>query len=57
MDWQDHVVIDKNLLRPTDLAVGKGNSTKAKTKLGWQAKYKMKDIVKMMVEARLNKSI
>ncbi len=57
LDRQEHVVIDKSLLRPTDLAVGKGNSTKAKTKLGWQAKYKMKDVVKMMVETRLNKSL
>jgi GDPmannose 4,6-dehydratase len=55
LDWQDHVVIDKSLLRPTDLAAGKGNSIKAKEKFGWQAKYKMSDIVKMMIEVRLNR--
>ncbi|MEH2374728.1 GDP-mannose 4,6-dehydratase [Nostoc sp.] len=52
LDWREHVVIDNSLLRPTDLAVGRGNPAKANNKLGWQAKYKMKDVVRMMVEAR-----
>lgn len=56
LDWREHVVIDTSLLRPTDLAVGKGNPAKAKDKLGWEAKYKMKDVVQMMVKARLAKS-
>ncbi len=51
LDWQDYVVTDANLLRPTDLAVSKGNPTKAREQLGWQARYKMPDIVRMMVEA------
>lgn len=52
LDWRNYVVIDNSLLRPTDLAVGRGNPAKAKNKLGWQAKFKMKDVVKMMVEAK-----
>ena len=51
LGWQDHVVTDASLLRPTDLAVSKGNPTKAKEQLGWQARYKMPDVVRMMVEA------
>jgi GDPmannose 4,6-dehydratase len=51
LNWQDFVVSDSSLLRPTELAVSKGNPAKAKSKLGWQAKYKMQDVVKMMVEA------
>ena len=51
LNWQDHVVTDSSLLRPTDLAVSKANPTKAKEKLGWQAKYQMPDVIKMMVEA------
>lgn len=53
LDWRDHVVTDESLLRPTDLAISRGNPTKAKEKLGWEAKYKMKDIVRMMVEAKM----
>jgi GDPmannose 4,6-dehydratase len=51
LNWQDHVVTDKSLLRPTDLAVSKGNPTKAKERLGWEAKYKMPDLIQMMVDA------
>jgi GDPmannose 4,6-dehydratase len=53
LDWQEHVVIDNSLLRPTDLAVGRGNPAKVKDKLGWQAKYKMSDVVQMMIASKL----
>ena len=53
LNWQDHVISDRSLLRPTDLAISRGNPNKAKEKLGWQAQYKMTDIVRMMVENRL----
>jgi GDPmannose 4,6-dehydratase len=33
--------------------VGKGNPSKAKKQLGWEAKYKMADVVRMMVNERL----
>ena len=51
LNWQDHVITDDSLLRPTDLAVSKGNPAKAKKKLGWSAQYKMPDVIRMMVEA------
>jgi GDPmannose 4,6-dehydratase len=49
LDWKSHVEIDKSLFRPTDLAGGLGNPTKAKIKLGWQAQYQMPDVVRMMI--------
>ncbi|MDB9451304.1 GDP-mannose 4,6-dehydratase [Dolichospermum circinale] len=52
LDWHDHVVVDSSLFRPTDLSMGRGNPTKAKQQLGWEARYKMQDVVKMMVDAR-----
>jgi GDPmannose 4,6-dehydratase len=55
LDWHEHVVIDDGLLRPTDLAVGRGNPSKAKTLLGWEAQYKMKDVVQMMSSALCSK--
>ncbi|MBV8484556.1 MAG: GDP-mannose 4,6-dehydratase [Verrucomicrobia bacterium] len=51
LDWREHVVIDQSLFRPTDLTVGRGNATKAATKLGWQATYHMNDVARMMVTA------
>ncbi|MDJ0716241.1 MAG: GDP-mannose 4,6-dehydratase [Prochloraceae cyanobacterium] len=52
LDWQKYVVTDKSLLRPTDLAISRGNPAKAKAKLGWEARSKMRDVVRMMVEGR-----
>jgi GDPmannose 4,6-dehydratase len=53
LDWREHLVTDVSLYRPTEIAVGKGNPAKAKQNLGWEAKYKMHDVVRMMVEARM----
>ncbi len=50
LNWKDHVEFNSNLLRPTDLAVGKANPKKAKDKLFWSARYKMQDVVKMMID-------
>ncbi len=52
LDWHEHVVIDASLLRPTDIAVGRGNPLKARAQLGWLAQHKMKDVVRMMIEAQ-----
>ncbi|MFQ5994988.1 MAG: GDP-mannose 4,6-dehydratase [Acidiferrobacterales bacterium] len=54
LEWRRHVVIDPDLARPTDLSVGRANPAKASEKLGWRAKFKMPDIVRMMVEAELD---
>ena len=53
LDWRDWVVSDSSLFRPTDLAVGCGNAGKAEQRLGWVAKYKIKDVVQMMVQGKL----
>ena len=53
LDWRDHVVVGATPARPTDLSVGRANPAKAKRKLGWQAKYKMPDVARMMAEAEL----
>jgi GDPmannose 4,6-dehydratase len=51
LNWQEHVVVDEGLLRPTDLVLGKANPGKAQQELGWQAKYQMPDVVQMMMSA------
>ena len=53
LHWQDHLVIDHHLLRPSDLRFSRGNPAKALSHLGWQAEYKTTEIIKMMIEARL----
>ena len=50
LNWRDHVIADPSLYRPTEISIGKGNPGKAARVLGWKAKYKMRDVVRMMVE-------
>jgi len=52
LSWREHVVFDPSLLRPSDIAINCANPTKAHKQLGWQARYKMEDVVRMMVQAR-----
>jgi GDPmannose 4,6-dehydratase len=53
LDWQKYLILDESLFRPTDLTFGKANPSKAKNQLGWEAKYKAKEVVKMMIQAKL----
>ncbi len=48
LDWQQHVVTDPSLLRPSEIMLSCGNPAKAKKVLGWEPKYLMRDVVTMM---------
>ena len=37
-------------MRPSELLVSKINPRKAQFRLGWKAKFSMKDVVRMMIE-------
>ena len=50
LDWKNHVVINKDLIRPSEISISKANPIKALKKLGWKAKYKMADVVKMLLK-------
>ena len=50
LDWKLHVKQNPAFMRPTDLLLSVGDASKARLKLGWKAKYKMKDVVKIMLE-------
>jgi GDPmannose 4,6-dehydratase len=43
---------DKGLRRPTDLAVSRGNPARAIERLGWVAKHKIADIIRLMIFQR-----
>ena len=44
LKWQDHVEIDEDLFRPTDILSIKANPGKASRELGRMAGYKMRDV-------------
>jgi GDPmannose 4,6-dehydratase len=53
LDWRDYVEIDAKYYRPAEVDLLIGDSTKAKTKLGWEPKISFDDLVKEMVDAEL----
>lgn len=55
LSMEDHVSIDERFLRPAEVEVLHGNPTKAKEKLGWEAKTSLKELVIEMVEADLER--
>ncbi len=55
LNWEDFVVVDKRFIRPTETGPLVGNPEKAKKILGWVPKTKFKDLVKMMVDADIER--
>jgi len=52
-NWQDYIEIDQQYFRPTEVENLIADPSKAKEKLGWEAKTKFNDLIKIMVEADL----
>lgn len=52
LKWQDHVILDDVLKRPSDIAVSVGNAQRARSKLGWAPKHSADDVVRLLVAAR-----
>jgi len=55
LHWQDHVVQDPSFYRPAEVDHLLGNSTKARRVLGWKPEVDFKGLVRMMVEADLER--
>jgi GDPmannose 4,6-dehydratase len=53
LDWQKHVVIDPDLVRPAEVDLLIGDPAKAKAKLGWQPEVSFEQLVERMVKADL----
>lgn len=56
LDWRKHVDIDENLLRPSDIMIGRGDPSKAKQALGWEASTRMRGVVRKMIDAEISRS-
>lgn len=56
LNWAEHTIIKNDLLRPSDLTCSKADPSKARKELGWEAKFKMKDIIKKMLDYEINYS-
>lgn len=55
LDWQEHVEFDPALVRPAEVNTLCGDSSKARTVLGWRPEVDFAGLVAMMVDADLKR--
>ncbi|OYQ63511.1 GDP-mannose 4,6-dehydratase [Pseudanabaena sp. SR411] len=55
LNWEEHVISDQSLYRPTDITISRSNPSKANQQLGWYATTSIQKIVQIMVEAMQRK--
>jgi len=55
LNWKKHVKVDPKLVRPAEVDVLLGDSSMARKKLGWKPKMKFENMIKMMVDADLER--
>lgn len=55
LNWQNHVVSNQKLHRPTEIKDLKGNYSLAKKELGWKPRTTFPELMKIMVDADLKR--
>jgi len=55
LDWKRHVVIDPAFVRPAEVDLLIGDPGKAKRQLGWEPEVTFSNLVKMMVDADMER--
>jgi GDPmannose 4,6-dehydratase len=55
LDWHKHVELDPKLIRPAEVEHLIGDATKARARLGWMPSVDFAGLVKMMVDADLER--
>ena len=55
LNYEDYVVIDKDLFRPAEVDILIGNPSKAEKYLGWKAEISLENMIKEMMEADLKR--
>jgi GDPmannose 4,6-dehydratase len=55
LDYEPYVIVDPKLFRPADVDLLRGNAAKARRVLGWRPKTDVTTLLRMMVDADLNR--
>jgi GDPmannose 4,6-dehydratase len=55
LDWDRYVEVDQSLVRPAEVDLLVGNATKARDELGWAPSVDFDGLVRMMVDADLER--
>ena len=50
LNWQDHVEVQNEFVRPDEVVQLVGDPTKARTVLGWKPEVSFEDLIRLMVE-------
>lgn len=50
LDWEDHVVTDQSLLRPSEIMISRANPAKVRGNLGWSSEINMYDVIGKMAQ-------
>lgn len=50
LNWEEYVVQDQSLFRPSDILISQTNPSKAKIMLGWCANYNSRDVISEMLK-------
>jgi GDPmannose 4,6-dehydratase len=55
LDWEQHVVLDPQFLRPAEVDQLIGDSSKARSQLGWEPRTSFLELAELMVDADLER--
>lgn len=55
LNWKDYVRVDQKFVRPADVDLLVGDASKARKKLGWRPRVSFSELVKIMVDAELQR--
>ncbi len=55
LDYRDFVVVDPKFFRPAEVNILLADPSKARAKLGWQPRVSFEELIRMMVEADLDR--
>ena len=53
LSWEEHVIIDKSLYRPSEIDIIYGSPKKAEKKLGWEYHLSFEELVELLVREEL----
>jgi GDPmannose 4,6-dehydratase len=56
LDWRDHVVLDERFMRPAEVDLLIGDPAHAREHLGWEPEVGFEELVRMMVDADLERT-
>ncbi|QUH01920.1 GDP-mannose 4,6-dehydratase [Saccharopolyspora erythraea] len=56
LDWEEHVAIDPELVRPAEVETLCADSTRAREQLGWEPTVDFRELMTMMVESDLRQA-